>query len=90
LARVYEGIVDRARKQEDFPAARKAGREVVALKEKLYGERHWQVTDARLELAHTECLARLDKQQRQRLAEATTESSIGKATIRQPRVAQLP
>ena len=32
--------------REDFAAAREARREVLALRVKLHGEEHWQVTDA--------------------------------------------
>ena len=52
LAEVY---VER----EDFAAARKARQEVLALRVKLHGEKHWQVTDARLALADVERLAAL-------------------------------
>jgi len=55
---------------EDFTAARQTRREVLAIKTKLRGEKHWQVTDARLALARTERLAQLDRKQRQDLTEA--------------------
>jgi CHAT domain-containing protein len=54
---------------EDFPAAEKARAEVLRLEEKRLGKDHWQVTDARLALAHSKAWARLDPGQRRRWAE---------------------
>ena len=56
--------------REDFAAARAACREVLALRVKLHGEKHWQVIDARWALARVERLAALDPDQRRRLAKA--------------------
>jgi hypothetical protein len=58
--------------REEFASARKALQEVLAIQTKLLGEQHWQVTDARLALAHTELVARLDPKERALLQEATT------------------
>jgi hypothetical protein len=46
--------------REDFAASQKARRDVLSLRIKRYGEQHWQTVDARLELFHTDLLARLD------------------------------
>src|SRR5207245_9618044 len=61
----------RFEEQEDFPAARKARQEVTALKTELHGADHWEVANARRDLAHTDRLAALDSSQRRRLAEAS-------------------
>lgn len=63
LAEVYE-------KQGDYPAARQARQEVLELLTRRLGKGHWQVTNARLELAHVDRVASLNAAQRQRLAEA--------------------
>jgi CHAT domain-containing protein/Tfp pilus assembly protein PilF len=55
---------------EDFAAALKVRRQVVDNQTKLLGGGHWRVTDARLALADTERLARLQPEQRRQLAEA--------------------
>lgn len=55
---------------EDFVNARKAGEEVLAIRTQLFGPDHWQMTDARLALAHTELQAKLSKEQRQELQKA--------------------
>jgi CHAT domain-containing protein/tetratricopeptide (TPR) repeat protein len=57
--------------REDFAAARKARQEVLAIQMKLLGQRHWQVTDARLALEGVERRAQLAPDDRRRLAEAT-------------------
>ncbi|HTU19456.1 MAG TPA: tetratricopeptide repeat protein [Gemmataceae bacterium] len=57
-------------RREDFPAALKARREVLAVYRNLYGERHWWTIDARLDLSEVTVLASLDAAGRQRLAEA--------------------
>src|SRR5262249_40570681 len=56
--------------RENYPAAIGARQEVLAIKTKLLGKKHWQVIDAGLALADTERLANLDRNQRQRLAKA--------------------
>jgi WD40 repeat protein len=53
--------------QEDFAAARQAARESLAAFVGLHGEKHWIVTDARLDLAYVDELARLKPEQRQQL-----------------------
>jgi CHAT domain-containing protein len=57
-------------KFEDFATAKKERQEVLALQIKLYGEKHWKATDARLALADVEALGRMTPAQRQKLAEA--------------------
>jgi CHAT domain-containing protein/tetratricopeptide (TPR) repeat protein len=54
----------------EFGAAQKARREVVAIRTKLLGAAHWQVTDARMALERVELLARLKPADRGRLEEA--------------------
>jgi hypothetical protein len=55
--------------RDDFPAARTARQEVLAIKRKLLGADHWQVTDARIALDDVELLARMEPADRRRLAE---------------------
>jgi tetratricopeptide (TPR) repeat protein/CHAT domain-containing protein len=56
--------------REDFAAARKARKEVLALCRKLHGDKDWRVTDARLALADSERLAGFDAAGRSRYWEA--------------------
>jgi tetratricopeptide (TPR) repeat protein len=56
--------------REDFDAARKARKEVLALRTKLHGEKDWRVTNARVELEVLEQLAQLDTKDRRRFLEA--------------------
>src|SRR5262249_33240833 len=61
--------------RQDWIAARKAREEVLAIRTKLLGEKHWQVTDARLNLADVNLLEKLTKEQRQRLDQAASLSN---------------
>lgn len=56
--------------QGDFVAARKAAQEAWAVRTKLYGEKHWRTTDARLRLADVERLRQLTPAARAALREA--------------------
>jgi CHAT domain-containing protein/Flp pilus assembly protein TadD len=56
--------------RQDFPAARKALGEAVAIIAKLHGEKHWKVAGARMALAYAEKLWQLTPEQRQRLRQA--------------------
>src|SRR5271157_3948052 len=64
LARVYT-------EQENFAAARAARQEALDILRKHYGDSHWKVTDARLALDNVDRQARMSREQRQKLAEAT-------------------
>jgi CHAT domain-containing protein len=68
---------------DDCTSALKDRREVLDLKEKVKGKEHHETTDARLALAHSERLARLDKEQRQRLHEAAAMDARVRALIEQ-------
>ena len=68
-------LADLFERQGEFAAAINVREEVAAMQAKLLGERHWQATDARLALAHTQRLARLDKDQRQRLQDIAKRKS---------------
>jgi CHAT domain-containing protein/tetratricopeptide (TPR) repeat protein len=57
-------------RREEFDAARKARREVLALRQALYGDKDWRVTDARFALADSERLAGFDATGRARFWEA--------------------
>ncbi len=63
LAGMYE-------QREDFTAARQARQQVLAIRIKLHGEKHWKTTNARLALADVEYRSALTPDQRRRLAEA--------------------
>jgi len=56
--------------REDFAAARAARREALDILRKRLGESDWRVVDARWALADVERLAGMDRDQRDRLAEA--------------------
>jgi len=70
LAKALELVADLQEELGHFDAARKARREVIDVKTELLNAGHWQVTDARLALAHLEQVARLDPLDRERVAEA--------------------
>jgi tetratricopeptide (TPR) repeat protein len=65
LARLHE-------RREDWQPARQAREGVLATRTKLYGEKDWRVTDARLALEQTIRLSQLDAAQRRELARATS------------------
>ena len=56
--------------KEDFPAARQARQEVLAIKTKALGSEHWRVLDARVALDHLALLEKLSPAQRRQVAEA--------------------
>jgi CHAT domain-containing protein/Flp pilus assembly protein TadD len=56
--------------REDFPAARRAAQDILRIHIHLLGEKHWQVTDARWDLAYVKRLAELSADERRRLADA--------------------
>jgi CHAT domain-containing protein len=63
LARLHES-------REDFPAARQARREVLALRLQLHGDKDWRVTDARLDLEDGDRLSKLTPESRRRLRQS--------------------
>jgi CHAT domain-containing protein/tetratricopeptide (TPR) repeat protein len=56
--------------REEFAVARQARQDVLAIRTKLYGEKEWRVTDARLALEQTIRSSQLGAAQRRDLAEA--------------------
>ena len=54
----------------DFASAKVTRQQALDLLKKRYGEKHWKVTDARLELDDVDRGARMPQQQRKKLAEA--------------------
>src|SRR5438552_5096886 len=70
VAGSLEQLAEMHEQREDFAAARKARQEVLAIRTKLHGEKHWRVTDARLALTHVDLLAKLTPEQRQEVNEA--------------------
>jgi CHAT domain-containing protein/tetratricopeptide (TPR) repeat protein len=63
LAFIYAG-------REAFALARQAKEEVLAIRTRLYGEKDWRVTDARLGLEDVDLQARLSREQRGQLIRA--------------------
>jgi hypothetical protein len=64
LARIHEA-------RATFAPARKAREEVLAIRTRLDGAKHWRVTDARLDLEDLDLCARLGVEERQQLVRAT-------------------
>jgi CHAT domain-containing protein len=62
-------------RREDFPAARKARQEVLAMETKRHGAADWRVTDARLALEEVDRRARLDPVSRRLLQQADARRS---------------
>ena len=56
--------------KEDFPAARRARQEVLAIQTKALSSEHWRVADARVALDHLALLEKLSPAQRRRVADA--------------------
>jgi CHAT domain-containing protein/tetratricopeptide (TPR) repeat protein len=56
--------------REDFTEARKLRTEVIAIQTKVHGPSHWKLTDARLALANTDLLAKMDAPHRVLAAKA--------------------
>jgi tetratricopeptide (TPR) repeat protein len=78
VAGSLEQLAEIQEEREEFAGARKARVEVLAIQTRLWGEKNWQVTDARLALEDLDRLTRLDPVRRRKLAEATQWQ--GKAT----------
>ncbi|HLJ97257.1 MAG TPA: CHAT domain-containing tetratricopeptide repeat protein [Gemmataceae bacterium] len=66
----WRQLIDLQEAGENWEAARKAGRELLALQTTLHGATSWQAADARCILAHLERMAALDVPARRRLTEA--------------------
>jgi tetratricopeptide (TPR) repeat protein len=56
--------------QQDWKAVRQSRGQVLTIRTRLSGKKHWQTTDARLALEHVERLEALSQAQRRRLREA--------------------
>jgi CHAT domain-containing protein/tetratricopeptide (TPR) repeat protein len=65
-----ERLAGMCERRDDFAAAAAMRRELLAIRSKLHGEKHWKTTDARLALADVERLGRMTAEQRRRLADA--------------------
>jgi tetratricopeptide (TPR) repeat protein len=70
VAQTLEALAVLHEQREDFDAARKSRKEVLALRIQLDGAKHWRVTDARLDLADVDLWEKLDRDQRRQLREA--------------------
>ncbi len=71
LVTLHLAMAEQSEKRDEFDAAEKSRSEVLALRKKLLGESHWQVTDARLALEHIRLLKKLTPAQRQQLTKAS-------------------
>lgn len=69
LATVLSKSAEHSLNQDDLPTAAKARQEILDIRRRLQGERHWQVTDARLAVTHVEHLKRLTPEERRQLRE---------------------
>lgn len=74
LAPLYES-------RQDWPAARHARQEALALCLKMYGEKGWRATEGRLVLANVEVLARLSPDERRQLVEADQQTRQAAAFV---------
>jgi CHAT domain-containing protein/tetratricopeptide (TPR) repeat protein len=88
VAESLETLAEMHEARDDLPAARTARQEVLAIKTKLLGPQHWQVTDARLALADVDLLARFTLDQRRRLEEANRLNDQAAALWRQQKFAE--
>lgn len=70
MAKLNERLAGLHEKAENWLAARKARQEVVAIRGRLYGDKDWRVTDARLAVQDVEIRGRLTPHERSELAEA--------------------
>ena len=73
---------------ENFTAAKLHRRAILKALIEIHGEKHWQVTDARLNVNHVELLARLSKAERLQLAEATRKKAVMMEHYQQGRFAE--
>lgn len=72
----------------DFTGARAMRRRLLALQTKLHGVGHWEVTDARLALAHIDALAKLSTAQRQQLTKADQLALQAKQLTKEHKLAE--
>jgi CHAT domain-containing protein/Tfp pilus assembly protein PilF len=70
VAESLEWLAGAYQQRDDLAAAAAMRRELLAIRAKLHGEKHWKTTDARLALADVERLGRMTAAQRRRLADA--------------------
>jgi tetratricopeptide (TPR) repeat protein len=70
VAGSLEQLAEMHEEREEFAAARKARRELLAIRIKLHGEKDWRATDARLDLADVDLLEKLEPEQRRQGSEA--------------------
>jgi CHAT domain-containing protein/tetratricopeptide (TPR) repeat protein len=70
VANALEQLADLHLEREAFDRARTARQERLEIRKKLSGEKHYTVTDARLDLADVDFLARLSREERGRVREA--------------------
>ncbi len=78
-------IADLHIQRRDFAPARKARVEILEIKTKKYGEKHWRVTDARLAVAHVDQLATLDTPKLHQLAQLEISQNEASELLKQKR-----
>src|SRR5438128_811054 len=75
VAGSLEQLAEMHEQREDFAVARKARHEVLAIRTKQPGDKHWRVTDARLQLDDLKLVERLSPEDRALLREAVQLSN---------------
>jgi tetratricopeptide (TPR) repeat protein/CHAT domain-containing protein len=73
LASLYSAQAEACLKRDDWAGARRATAELLAARQRLLDPDHWQVTDARRDLARVEWLTEATPAQRQRLAQSDAD-----------------
>ena len=76
-------LTDLCLRDEDYPSARDYGRQTLVACTHIHGDSHWKTTDSRLAIAEVELHAKLTKDQRADLKEATRLRSEGQRMLAQ-------
>ena len=88
LCDVLEHLAAKHQTAEDFAAARNERAEMLAIKTKRFGKDNWQVTDARLALAHVDRLSRLSAEQCRKVTEAAESQRKANSLFRQAKYSE--
>jgi hypothetical protein len=88
LASTLRWLAQRYVERQDYSAAKRARKEILALVESIFAHDDWMVTNSRLDLADVERLAGLSPEQRQQLQEAQRLDGEAKELRRLERYAE--